>query len=136
MKYFFIFIVRQNRYDNYETNKIKPHVFNSKSPDYLRSLFKNLFFYILHSIYNTLSKNSKASNENDFKYKINYFSTKDRGEKVSKESDSQQSNSLNENPTKNNSTIKTNIYQTNNINIQIPASGIKFKKLKIVISVK
>lgn len=124
-------IDRQNRYDNYETNKTKPHVFNSKSPDYLRlktHLSCLLFPFILTSIYNTLSKNSKNTNDNDFKNKINYFSITER-EKIPKENETQQNNSFfqnTDNTSKNNSSIKTNIYQTNNlsnINAKISNSG-------------
>ena len=106
---------------------MKPHVFNSKSPDYLR--FYNLSSFVhwiidFFSIYNTLSKNSKTQNDNEFKYKINYFSTATTERE--KNSEPQQNASFfgTDNLSKNNNsnTVRTNIYQSNNVN-KTPSNG-------------
>ena len=79
-----------------------------------------------------MSKNPKNPTENDFKCKINYFSITER-DKIPKENEVQQNNNSylqnGENLSKNNSSIKTNIYQANNltnINAKTPISGFDY----------
>ena len=79
-----------------------------------------------------MSKNPKNPTENDFKCKINYFSITER-DKIPKENELTQNNNSYlqnaENPSKNNSSIKTNIYQANNltnINAKTLISGFEY----------